>query len=112
MRPLCRSPQDPANHRPEHALAYEGVHLDIVQDRRIVAAFTMFVGDQSLSTSLATTEIEPLSDACLRPTPGPVGALLRCAQHTVYLDGADGDAARRVGVADLLEALGAGLDSH
>ncbi len=39
----------------------------------------------------------------------PGEALLRYTEHTVYLDGTDGGAARRAGVADLLDALAAEL---
>jgi len=92
------------------ALAYEGVRLDIVQDRRSVVAYTMSADERATSKSLATTAIEPLGDARLGPAGCPGEALLRYTEHTFYLDGTDGGAARRAGVvADLLDALAAEL---
>ena len=75
---------------------------------RPIAAYTMCVDGRAASTSLATTEIEPLGNARSGPAAGPNRALLRSTEHpehTVYLNGIDGDTARRAGVADLLGVL-------
>jgi uncharacterized protein YndB with AHSA1/START domain len=78
------------------------VYLDIVQNERIVFAYSMTVGGAPMSSSMGTMEL--LST--------PSGTCLHFTEHTAYLDGHDGSAARREGSLGLLEALARELDSH
>lgn len=78
------------------------VYLDIVPDRRVVFAYSMTIGGAPLSSSLSTIELLENGD----------GTLLRMTEHTAYLDGNDGSAARREGCLELLEALASELSNH
>lgn len=72
-------------------------YFDIVPGRRIVYAYDMFVGEQKLSVSLATIEIEPR---------GKGRAWLRMTEQGAYLDGAQEPAQREAGTQQLLDKLG------
>jgi len=78
------------------------VYLDIVPEQRLVFAYWMTVAGAPLSSSLGTMELVPV----------PGGTLLRFTEHTAYLDGNDGSAARQEGTRELLEALARELDAH
>ncbi|HVK77408.1 MAG TPA: SRPBCC family protein [Kofleriaceae bacterium] len=78
------------------------VYLDIVPEQRLVFAYWMTVAGAPLSSSLGTMELVPV----------PGGTLLRFTEHTAYLDGNDGSAARKQGSLELLEALARELDAH
>jgi len=67
-----------------------------------VFAYWMTVAGAPLSSSLGTMELVPV----------PGGTLLRFTEHTAYLDGNDGSAARQEGTRELLEALARELDAH
>jgi uncharacterized protein YndB with AHSA1/START domain len=83
-------------------MTYDGMYLDIVRDERIILAYTMTAGGAAMSSSLSTIEL----------VPAPAGTLLRFTEHTAFVDGKDGSAARRGGSQGLLEALAKELDAH
>ena len=78
------------------------VFLDIVPDRRIVLAYTMWVAEKRISVSLTTVEIAPSSD----------GSLLVFTEQGVFLDGPDETRLRESGTRGLLKRLGAELQAH
>ena len=84
------------------AMTYDGVYLDIVANERIVLAYAMTIGGAPMSSSLSTVEI----------IPERAGTLLRYTEHTAFVDGNDGSAARRSGSIGLLEALARELEAH
>ena len=74
----------------------ETVYQDIVPDRRIVFAYSMAVGDQRISVSLATVEITPSGD----------GTRLVYTEQGAFFDGAGEPEGREAGIRELLEKLG------
>jgi uncharacterized protein YndB with AHSA1/START domain len=74
----------------------ETVYQDIVPDRRIVFAYSMTVGDQRISVSLATVEVASSGD----------GTRLVYTEQGAFFDGADGPEGREAGICELLEKLG------
>ena len=83
-------------------MTYDGVYLDILANERILFAYAMTVGGAPLSSSLAAVEL----------VPAPAGTLMRFTEHTAFVDGNDGSAARREGSLGLLEALARELQAH
>ena len=77
-------------------MQYDAVYFDIVQDQRIVYAYEMRFGDQRISATLSTVE--------LNETEG--GTRLKFTEQGAYLDGFDGPAYWERGTASLLERLG------
>lgn len=75
------------------------VHLDIVENRRIVSAYTMIIGGNRISASLATIEFEPAGK----------GTRLTYTEQGAFLDGHDNAAQREAGCRELFEALAAEL---
>lgn len=76
------------------------VYQDIVQDRRIVYCYNMYVDDKKISVSLATIEFEPAGK----------GTRLILTEQGAYLDGGiDGHASRERGTRGLIDNLGAYL---
>lgn len=71
------------------------VYQDIVENRRIIAAYTMTIGGNRISASLATTEFEPAG----------AGTRLIYTEQGAFLDGHDNPAQRESGCRELLEAL-------
>jgi uncharacterized protein YndB with AHSA1/START domain len=71
------------------------VYHDIVQDRRIVYVYDMYVGEAKLSVSLGTIEFEPNGK----------GTKLILTEQGAYLDGDDGAAGREQGTKGLVENL-------
>jgi uncharacterized protein YndB with AHSA1/START domain len=59
-------------------------------------AYSMAVGDQRISVSLATVEIAPSGD----------GTRLVYTEQGAFFDGADGPEGREAGIRELLEKLG------
>jgi uncharacterized protein YndB with AHSA1/START domain len=80
-----------------HGLRNETVYQDIVPDRRIVFAYSMAVGDQRISVSLATVEITP---------PSGEGTRLVYTEQGAFFDGAGEPEGREAGIRELLEKLG------
>ena len=77
------------------AIANETRYQDIVPNRRIVIAYTMTVGDQRISASLATFEFLPAEK----------GAALIFTEQAAFFENADGPQIREQGWRDLLEQL-------
>lgn len=75
------------------------VYLDIVENRRIVSAYTMIIGGNRISASLATIEFEPAGK----------GTRLTYTEQGAFLDGHDNAAQREAGCRELFEALAAEL---
>jgi uncharacterized protein YndB with AHSA1/START domain len=80
---------------PGVALKNDGSYLDIVSNRRVVAASTMTLGDQRISASLVTVEFLPTDE----------GTDLICTHQGVFFEGADGPQIREAGWRHLLEQL-------
>jgi uncharacterized protein YndB with AHSA1/START domain len=70
-------------------------YQDIVPDRRIVLAYTMAMGDQRISASLATIELLQAESA----------TDLIFTEQAAFFEGADGPKMREDGWRQLLEAL-------
>lgn len=83
-------------------MTYDAVHLDIVPNERIVAAYGMTIGGKPLSSSLITNELVASGG----------GTVLRFTEHTAFLDGNDGSASRREGSIGLLARLAEELEHH
>jgi uncharacterized protein YndB with AHSA1/START domain len=80
-----------------NATAYQ----DILDNRRIVVAYTMATGDKRISASLATFEFLPAEK----------GTDLIFTEQAAFFEGADGPQMREAGWQQLLEALGTELAS-
>lgn len=78
------------------------VFLDIVPDQRIVFAYTLTVGEERSSVSLATVEITPSGD----------GTRLVFTEQGAFFDGADQPTERETGTHELLDQLGKELQEH
>ena len=74
---------------------------DIVPNERIIVAYTMTIGENRISASLATFEFRPEGS----------GTNLVCTEQGAFLDGLDSVGPREAGWKDLLEALGRALQS-
>jgi uncharacterized protein YndB with AHSA1/START domain len=81
--------------------AYHGVYQDIVQPRRILYTYEMFLDDSRISISLATAEF----------TPEDGGTRLLFTEQGAFLDGYEMPARRDQGMGGLLDALGRELQS-
>jgi uncharacterized protein YndB with AHSA1/START domain len=81
--------------------SFDAVYQDIVPGQRIVYTYDMHNGDTRISVSLATVEIEAHGD----------GAHLTLTEHGVYLDGHDTPEQREHGTIELMNALGAHVES-
>ena len=77
-------------------LTNETVYLDIVENRRIVFAYTMAFGERRFSGSLATVEL----------IGGGKGTRLRFTEQGAYFEGSDGVQMREMGWKHLVERLG------
>lgn len=74
---------------------------DIVPNERIIIAYTMTIGNNRISASLATFEFMPTG----------AGTKLVCTEQGSFLDGLDSVGPREAGWRDLLAALGKALQS-
>jgi uncharacterized protein YndB with AHSA1/START domain len=70
-------------------------YLDIVTNQRIVAAYSMTLGENRISSSLSTVELMVVGDK----------TLLKFTEQAAFYDGADGAEMRREGWRFLLERL-------
>jgi uncharacterized protein YndB with AHSA1/START domain len=77
-------------------LANDTNYLDIVDNARIVIAYSMSIGDRRISSSLATFELVPT----------PAGTNLIFTDQGAYFEGSDGAQIREAGWRKLLEQLG------
>jgi uncharacterized protein YndB with AHSA1/START domain len=80
---------------------YVGTYTDIVEERRIVSSYDMWLDDRHISTSSCTMALEPTA----------YGTRLTYTEQGVHLDGLDSPAQREEGTAGLLDQLGAFLAS-
>lgn len=78
---------------------YEARYADIVPDERIVLTYTMDMGDQRISVSVATVAL----------TTAGTGTRLAYTEQAVYLDGADTAEQREHGCGHIMDALGSFL---
>jgi len=79
---------------------YEAVYTDIVEHRRIVTTYDMWLDGTHMSTSLASLEFEPVEE----------GTRFTHVEHGVFFDQFwDGGPQREAGTRGLLDALGAYL---
>jgi len=81
---------------PADSYRFDGVYLDIVPGRRIVYCYDMHRGEERISVSLATVEIEP----------DGAGTRLTLTEQGVFLDELDTPAAREHGTRELMDVLG------
>lgn len=75
------------------------IYLDIVENRRIISAYTMAENERRISASVATVDIQPHG----------TGARIVFTEQAAFLDGLDQVAYRRQGWEELISALGAEL---
>jgi uncharacterized protein YndB with AHSA1/START domain len=75
---------------------------DIVPNQRIILAYTMTIGENRISASLATFEFKQAGS----------GTQLVFTEQGAFLDGLDTAGPREAGWRDLLEALGKELKRH
>jgi len=80
-------------------LTHDGVHQDILQDRRVLVASTMSFGDRRISASLVTVDLVPKSD----------GTELVCTHQGAFFEGSDGPQIREMGWRKLIDRLSAEL---
>ena len=71
------------------------VYQDIVPNERIIIAYSMMIGENRISSSLATMEFKPVGS----------GTRLIFTEQGAYLDGHDNVAQREEGTRGLLETL-------
>jgi uncharacterized protein YndB with AHSA1/START domain len=76
-------------------IANDTKYEDIVPDERIIIAYTMTIGDNRISASLATMEFKPAGS----------GTRLVFTEQGAFLDGHDNVTQREKGTRELLEAL-------
>ncbi len=82
------------------AMTNDCVYLDIVEQQRIVFAYSMTFGGAPMSSSLGCMEFSTVDG----------GTRLLFTEHTAYVDGHDGSAARKEGSLALLESLALELE--
>ena len=75
------------------------VYQDIVPDQRIIIAYSMTIGENRISASLATMEFKPAGS----------GTRLVFTEQGAFLDGYDDPAGREHGTGALLDNLGKAL---
>lgn len=80
---------------PGISVTHEGIHQDIVPDRRVVTASTMTLGDRRISASLVTIELLPAAG----------GTDVVFTHQGAFFEGADGPEIREAGWRKLLETL-------
>jgi uncharacterized protein YndB with AHSA1/START domain len=84
---------------PGVALVNEGFYQDIVEDRRIVMASTMSLGDNRISVSLLTIELRPSQN----------GTEMVCTHQGAYFEGSGGPEMREAGWRTLFDKLAKAL---
>lgn len=80
---------------PGAAMVNDTVYQDLVQDRRIVFAYTMGIGERRISASLVTIELKPSG----------TGTELLFTEQAAFFAGADGATMRQEGWSSLLDKL-------
>jgi len=76
-------------------MTFDAIYQDIVTNERIINAYSMTMGGNRISASLATTEFRPAGN----------GTILVFTEQGAYLDGHDNVAQREEGTRQLFEAL-------
>jgi uncharacterized protein YndB with AHSA1/START domain len=79
---------------------FDSRYFDIVENRRIVYAYDMYVDDKKLSVSLSTVEFVPASNGCL----------IKYTEQCAFLDGYPDNGSREHGSRELIEQLAKSLD--
>jgi uncharacterized protein YndB with AHSA1/START domain len=74
---------------------FDAEYFDIIENKRIVYAYEMYVDGTKISVSLATVEL----------TPAGSGTLLKMTEQGAFLDGYDDAGSREKGTRGLLENL-------
>lgn len=82
--------------------SFQAHFFDIVPNERIIFAYEMHLDDRRISVSLTTITL----------TPSGKGTKLTFTEQGAFLDGWDDPAGREHGTRELLNALGAFLDSN
>ncbi|WP_119271024.1 SRPBCC family protein [Taklimakanibacter deserti] len=77
----------------------ETTYLDVVDDRRLVLSYCMFIDGKRISASLATIELSPEAS----------GTRLIYTEQAAFLDGADTLKTRKEGCEQLFDTLGSEL---
>lgn len=85
---------------PGVALSNSGIYLDIVDNRRIVAAYTMTIGEHLMSASLLTIELVAAEK----------GTDMLLTHQGAFFEHSDGPEMREAGWRKLIDRLGAELD--
>jgi len=85
---------------PGAAIINETVYQDIVANRRIVFAYTMTIGENRISASLATVELLPSEN----------GTALIFTEQGAFFENSDGPKMRQEGWNGILDALRAELE--
>lgn len=80
---------------PGTSCANDTYYLDIVPNHRIVVAYSMAVGEKTISAALGTTEIFPAGQA----------SKVIYTEQTAFFEGADGPKARETGWQRLFDRL-------
>ena len=80
---------------------FDAVYYDIVPRERIIYAYEMHLDDRKISVSLATLQIKPEGQR----------TRLTVDEQGAFLDGYDDAGSRERGTRDLLEKIGASLQS-
>lgn len=78
---------------------FEARYEDIVPQERIVTSYVMYLGDERISVSVATVELQSQAS----------GTRLVYTEQGAFLDGYDNPAQREEGARELLDALGVEL---
>ena len=78
---------------------YVATYTDIVERRRIVSTYDMWVGGEHLSTSLSTTELSPVEG----------GTRVTYTEQAVFLDGKEDGSQRESGFQGIFDTLAAYL---
>jgi uncharacterized protein YndB with AHSA1/START domain len=81
---------------------YDSTYRDIVDDRRIIAVYDVFVDGRRISSSLATAEFFDTA----------AGTKLLFTEQGAFLDGFDTNEERTLGATDMLDQLGRFLDGR
>ncbi|WP_163868802.1 SRPBCC family protein [Myxococcus eversor] len=83
-------------------MTHDCVYLDIIEDTRLIFAYSMTYDGAPMSSSLGSMEFVPV----------PSGTSLRLTEHTAFVDGKDGSEGRKEGSRELLECLARELEAH
>jgi uncharacterized protein YndB with AHSA1/START domain len=81
---------------------FDAIYHDIVPRERIVYTYEMRLDDRKISVSLATLQIKPVGERRTK---------LLVDEQGAFLDGYDDAGSRERGTGDLLDKLGASLES-